>query len=190
MVSRLILLLVVVIAGANLLGGVVGKVHDAVNDLPTLTPPVPAPQSAGPVGLQRGSLIRPNELRRALADLRGRELGRLQTLRLAPERIDASLLTRRTTIVSVQLRHDGSFQRFSESGPGFGHLDTIPIARLDATAPQRLVRAAAERLHRPTTRIDYLVPSITQGTVTWGAYFKGGAIFLADPHGHITRRIS
>ena len=135
-------------------------------------------------------MIRPAEFRRALAQLRGRAIGRVQTLRLAPERIDAALLTRRTTLVNVQLRHDGKFQRFSETGGGFGHLDTIPYARLDPAAPQRLVRAAAAKLHRPTSRIDYLVPSITSGAVTWGAYFKGGAIFLADARGHITRRIS
>ena len=189
-ISRLILLIVVVVAGANLAGGIAGRVKDAVDDLPTLTPPTPTPSAANPVGLQKGSMIRADAFRRALADLRGRELGRVQTLRLAPERIDASLLTRRTTLVNVQLRHDGSFQRFSESGPGFGQVDTIAFARLDPSAPQRLVRAAAERLHRSAARIDYLVPSITLGKVTWGAYFKGGEIFLADARGHITRRIS
>ena len=116
-VSRLILLLVIVIAAANLIGGAADKVKDAVDDLPTLTPPAVAPKAA-PVGLRPGSMIRPAELRRALADLRARRIGRIRTLRLAPERIDASFLTRRTTLANVQLRHDGQFQRFSESGAG------------------------------------------------------------------------
>jgi len=187
-VSRLILLLVVVVAAANLIGGAADKVKDAVDDLPALTPPTVAPKAA-PVGLRPGSMIRPAELRRALADLRARRIGRIRTLRVAPERIDASLLTRRTTLVNVQLRHDGQFQRFSESGAGFGHLDTISFTALDPAAPARLVRAAAARLHRPTTRIDYLVPMITNGKITWGAYFKEGPIFLADAQGHITRRL-
>ena len=92
--------------------------------------------------------------------------------------------------MSVQLRPGGEFQRFSESGNGFGGLDTIPFGKLDPTAPQRLVRAAAERLGRPVSRIDYLVASQTSGEVTWGAYFKGGAIFLANERGKITRRVS
>jgi hypothetical protein len=188
-VSRLIVLLVVVVAGANLVAGASHKVKDAVDDLPTLSPPSAVTPKAAPAGLQPGSLIRAGELRRALAELRRRDIGRLQTLRLAPERIDAALLTRRSTLVSVQLRSDGEFQRFSESGGGFRHLDTMPYARLDPTAPQRLVRAAAERLHRPVSAIDYVVPSITDGKITWGAYFKGGAIFLANAHGTITRRI-
>ena len=50
--------------------------------------------------------------------------------------------------------------------------------------------ATAERLGRPASRIDYVLPSQTSGEVTWGAYFKGGAIFLANERGKITRRIS
>jgi hypothetical protein len=186
-VSRLILLLVVVVIGANLIGGAVTKVHDAVDGL---TPASPTPSGPPPAGLQPGSLIRAAELRTALRDLQNRNLGRLQTLRLAPVRIDATFLTPRTTIASVQLRHDGSFQRFGESGRGFGGIDAVAFSRLDPAAPQRLVRAAAERLHKPPARIDYLVPSISEGKLIWGAYFKGGAIFLADAKGRITSRIS
>ena len=61
---------------------------------------------------------------------------------------------------------------------------------LDPRAPQRLTRAAAKRVGRPVTAIDYLVPSRSDGKITWGAYFKNGAIFLADARGRITRRIN
>ena len=51
-------------------------------------------------------------------------------------------------------------------------------------------RAAAKRLGSPVEKINYLVPSLSDGKVVWGAYFKTGAIFLADARGRITRRIS
>ena len=170
---------------------VAGEVKDAVRGIDIEVPAVTQrPTAPEPTGLGARSLLRPAAFERALADLRGREIGRLQSLRLAPERIDASLLTPRGTLVSVQLRPGAELRRFSESGDGFGGLDTIPYAKLDPRAPQRLVRAAAERLGRPVSRIDYLVPTLTSGELTWGAYFKGGAIFLANARGKITRRIS
>jgi hypothetical protein len=49
---------------------------------------------------------------------------------VAPERINASLLTPRGTLVSVQVSSGGKFRRFSESGVGFDSLDTIPYGRI------------------------------------------------------------
>ena len=179
-----------VVAGVNLLAAAGSRVKDAVDDLPSLSVPKPAAPVADPVGLEAGSMIRPGNLRKALAELRRRDLGKLESLRLAPERIDATLLSPRGTLISVQLRHDGQFRQFSESGPGFGGATTIPFGRLDPRAPQRLVRAAAERLGRSPDQIDYLVPSISEGKVYWGAYFKNGATFLGDARGRVIRRIS
>ena len=134
--------------------------------------------------------MRPAAFERALGDIRRRDIGRLQHLRVAPERIDATLHTPKRTLVNVQVSAAGGFQRFSESSPGFPATNTIPYDRLDPRAPQRLTRAAAERLGRPVTAINYLVPSRSDGKITWGAYFKNGAIFLADARGRITRRIN
>ena len=190
-VSRLIILLVVLVVTGNLIAGAVTKVQDTIDGIPDFKAPGGGAQAKPPpVGLQPGSLIRPAAFEKAMKKIQDRGLGRLQTLRLAPERINAALLTPRTTLVSVQLSHDGQFQQFGETGGGFGNLDTIPFPRLDPRAPQRLVRAAAAKLNRPTTKIDYLVPSISSGQITWGAYFKGGAIFFGDAHGRLTRRIS
>lgn len=190
-VSRLIIILVVLVVGGNLVAGALTKVQDTIDGIPDFRAPdsVTAPRPA-PVGLQPGSLIRPAAFAAALKELDRRELGRLKTLRLAPERIDATFLTPRTTLLTTQLTHEGEFRRFGESGAGFGGIDTIPLSKLDPGAPRRLVRAAAERLGRSTDRIDYLVPLTLSGKLGWGAYFKGGATFLGDARGHITRRIS
>ena len=187
---RWIALLIAGWVGINVVSNLVDKVDEAARSIKIPTIAVPTPEANAPTGLGARSLLRPAAFERALADLRARKIGRIQNLRVAPERIDASLLTPRGTLVNVQLRPGGGFQRFSESGSGFGGLETIPYGKLDPRAPQRLVRAAAERLGRPVSRIDYLVPTQTSGEVTWGAYFKGGAIFLANERGKITRRIS
>ena len=93
--------------------------------------------------------------------------------------------------MSVQLRPGEELRRFSESGAGFGGLETIPYERLAAeraAAPRPGGRGAprppglADRLPRPH--------ALRSGELTWGAYFKGGAIFLADERGKITRRLS
>jgi len=189
---RWILALVVLFVAVRFVIGVTGEIRDAVRDidLPAVTVPTPDAPEVAPTGLGAGSLLRPAAFERAIADLRERGIGRIQTLRLAPERIDVSLLTRRGTLVSAQIRAGGELRRFAESGAGFGALETISYARLDADAPRRLVRAAAGRLGRPVTRIDYLVATYTSGELSWGAYFKGGAIFLGDARGRITRRVS
>jgi hypothetical protein len=188
-VSRLIVLAIVAGAVGLFAADSKREIHDALPG-PSGTGGPPAVAGKPPVGLRGGSLIRPAELGRALDRLRAEQLGRLTNLRLAPERIDAQFVTSGGRLRLVQLGFDGEVQRFPLSGPGFRHLDTIPLSKLDPTAPARLVRAAAARLHRPAARIDYVVASRFAGTVTWGAYFKAGGIFLGDARGRLQRRIS
>jgi hypothetical protein len=187
--TKLGLLLVAGWIAFNLIGTLADKVEEAARTItvPKLSPPAPAEQ---PTGLGAGSLLRPAAFERAMRAIRRRGIGRLQHLRVAPERIDATLRTPRSTLVNVQVSTADGFQRFSESSPGFPATNTIPYGRLDPRAPQRLTRGAAERLGRPVTQVNYLVPSVSDGKITWGAYFKNGAIFLADARGRITRRIN
>ena len=93
-------------------------------------------------------------------------------------------------LTSSQLSTADGFRKFSTSGPGFAGSSTIPWGKLDPAAPQRLVRAAAERIHKPVSKIDYLVPSEFDGKIIWGAYFKGGQIVQGDARGKVTRRIN
>jgi hypothetical protein len=185
--ARLIILLALACVGFSLVGGVVEKVDDAIKDIEV---PGAAPPAAVPSGLGPGSLLRPAAFERAMAQVREKDIGRVQSIRVAPDRILPTLLTPKGTLTVVQVDSAGRFQRFSESGTGFGHLDTIPYDRLDPQVPQRLTRAAAKRLGVPVTKIDYLVPGISDGKVSWGAYSKGGAIFMADERGRHLRRIS
>lgn len=177
------------------LAGVAGAVGlfalggDAVRDAPEVGVPAEVPDRV-PVGLQRGSLLRPADFAAAMRRLREERLGRLTLVRVAPERIDARLLTRGGRLRSVQVRHDGELRAFAASGGGFGFVDTFAFSSVDAAVPERLTRAAAKRLGRPVTRLDYLVVTATGGDIRWGAYFKGGQYFLADARGRIIRRVA
>ena len=186
---RLVVLLIVAWVTFNVISGIAGKVDEAARTItiPNLSPPEAAKP---PVGLEQGSLLRPAQFRKAIAQIRRRGGGKLENLRVAPERIDATLITDRGTLVNVQVSATEGYRRFSESGPGFTASDTVPFGKLDARIPRKVTRAAAERLGGPVDQINYLVPSLSDGKVVWGAYFKNGAIFLADARGRITRRIS
>jgi hypothetical protein len=131
-------------------------------------------------------MLRASTLRKALAAARRDPGGRLTLLRVAPERADLQLAAKGGGLTLVQLRADGG--RSVVTSPGTPN-KTIGFARVDANAPSRLVRQAAHRLGRSTKSIDYVVLINVLGGPRWSAYFKGGAAFLGDAHGHVTRRI-
>ena len=186
---RLVLLLIVGWVAYNAISGLAGKVDEVARTItiPNLSPPQAKPP---PAGLEAGSLLRPAAFQRAIAQIRRRGGGKLENLRVAPERIDATLITDRGTLVNVQVSATEGYRRFSESSPGFSASDTVPFGKLNPRIPQKVTRAAAKRLGGPVDQINYLVPSLSDGKVVWGAYFKTGAIFIADARGRIVRRIS
>jgi hypothetical protein len=152
-----------------------------------LVSPVRVPAAKPPVGLGPRSLARKAEFAAVLSKLRTSEL-RLTYLRLAPERIDAQLLTRGGRLRSVQAKPGGALERFGpDSGPGFDSSSTIPFARLQPGAPQRLARRGAAKLGVPVARLQYLVPSVDGSTLTWAAYFPRGRYVLGDAAGRYQR---
>jgi hypothetical protein len=83
------------------------------------------------------------------------------------------------------VRFDGDVQRFSTTETGAAPQGT-PFGRIDAAAPERLVRRGARRVNIAARRIDYLVLGTGPG-LPWGAYFKGGAIVQGDARGRPRR---
>ena len=82
----------------------------------------------------------------------------------------------------------GAVKRFgSDSGPGFDSTRTIPFARLRPGAPQRLARQGAAKLHVPVSTLQYLVPTLFSGKVTWAAYFKRSRYVIGDAAGRWQR---
>ncbi|MCW3014153.1 MAG: hypothetical protein JWO02_1245, partial [Solirubrobacterales bacterium] len=163
-------------------------------------PAIPTPESpssprapaVAPVGFGTGSLLLKSNFAKALTVLRG-EGSRLRSLRVAPERIDASIVTSGGRMKQVQVTSQGKLQRFSTSGPGFSRAGTFPIDGLKRAAPFRLSRSAAGRSKRTASSVDYVV-AITVGVghaQGWTVILKnGGGQYLADANGKITRKIN
>jgi hypothetical protein len=144
---------------------------------------------AVPVGLAKGSLLLRRNLAPALRRMRTSGMGRLRSLAIRPERIDAQLLTKDGRLRSVQQGVDGRLRELSTSGGGFAGVPTIPFTRANSAAPARLARSAAGRLKRPASRVDYVVLVNSGPTAVWTVVMKGGGQFLGDARGRITRRI-
>jgi hypothetical protein len=149
----------------------------------TVTPAAPAPK-----GLGDGSLVRPAALGAALRQIRTQGGGRLTNLRVAPERIDAQLLTPAGRLRSVQIKPGGKLERFGpDSGAGFDSVSTIPFGRLNPAAPARLARAGAERLKVPVSTLQYSVPTYVSGNLTWVVYFLHARYVLGNAQGRFQR---
>jgi hypothetical protein len=194
----------VIVSAAGSIFSASDSIRDTIGDIPSPKEVVDeaTPESSTPakkeaaavpaVGLSSTSMFTRRNFRRAMTRLRTSGLGRMRTMSVRPERIDAQLLTKGGSLRSVQIAAEDPTQirQFSTSGSGFSHLETIPFARINSAVPQRLVRSAAGRAQVPVSRVDYLVLSSILDNVSWGAYLKGGKIFLANSRGKITRRIS
>ncbi len=157
---------------------------------PTLQAPPAARAAAPPRGLGRGSLLRPYAFGAAVKRLRSGGYGRPTHLRVAPERIDATMLTGRGVLRNIQIVSAGSARQLGPDIKGFRGVPTLSLKGIDAGAPQRLTRAAAGRLRIAPSRVNYLVYSQFADTAQWYVYFTAGQIFAADAHGRITRRVS
>lgn len=145
-------------------------------------------QTATPRGLEDRSLLAPKTFDALLRKARTNPGGTLTLLRLAPARADLQLLRAGGGLDLLELRADGGRSLVRSPAGGTGST-AIRFSEIDRHAPARLVRAAAHRLGRKTTSIDYLVLLDVAGGPLWSAYFTGGAAFRADAHGAITGRI-
>jgi hypothetical protein len=176
---------------------VVNKATDAVDTFDALVPDPaePGPDEPStkpakpPVGLAGASLIRPANLKKGLARMRAANLGRIVQLDVRPEVINAQLV-KNGKLRQVRLQFDGALDKGTLAG-GAINFRTIPYGAIDVRAPERLVRRAAKRYHRPVKRIDYVIASVFPGQPHhWAAYFEGGRIVEGDGRGHVVRLIS
>ena len=145
------------------------------------------PPPAPPTGLGPRSMIRHAHFAPALAKLR-HHLGRLTSLRLAPDGIVAQLVTRTGRLRNVQIGYKNDLREISLTGPGFTNVPTLSFASIDTRAPERLVRGAAAKAHIKATSLEYLV--LTRAftdSITWFAYFKNGHHYAGDTAGHLIR---
>lgn len=171
---------------------IVNTVGDATREidgaLKVVRPELP---TAAPTGLAGASLVRSERFGPAVRRLQAKGYGRLTSLRLAPERINAQFLTKDGALQSVQLGSDGTLRSSGKSGSGFGSVGTIPYSRVNVGAPERLTRRAAERVRKSPKQLDYMV--LTHGGprgYLWAVFFKGGGNVQGYPDGRVWRRVS
>jgi hypothetical protein len=188
----LIAIIVVLLIGGAAIAGVVSLVNSvdvstsgggSIITVPKLT------EGPQPKGLGEGSLMRRADVAAALRRLSSDEGTKLTNLRLAPERIDATLLTSEGRLRHVQVKPGGKVERFgSDSGPGFDTVSTIPYARVNPGAPQRLARRGAEEIGVPLNELQYAVPTLSGDDLTWVVYFTRGRYVLGDARGRFDRK--
>jgi hypothetical protein len=157
---------------------------------PTSSTPQPEPAAppappAPPAGLSRASLIRRENLSPALDRMRRGGLGRLVSLRVAAERVDAQLVTRDGRLRNIQITSAGELLKLSLSGRGFGFVQSMAFGDVDPSAPQRLVRAVAQRRGVSPRKVDYLVVSRFGTSITWNLFLRSGARFQGDASGRL-----
>ena len=178
-------LLIAGFAIVNTVGDATRQIDGAIK---VVRPELPA---AAPTGLAGASLVRPERFGPAVRRVQAKGYGRLTSLRLAPERINAQFLTKDGALLSVQLGSDGKLQSSGKSGSGFGSVETIPYSRINVAAPEKLTRSAAERLGKSPKQLDYMV--LTRGgprEQLWAVFFKGGGNIQGFPDGRVWRRVS
>ena len=173
-------MIVAIIAAGGLVGNAaVEKGNDFIDQI---TPQEAAPP---PTGLQRDSLIQENNFGPALRTLSEAGLGKPTSIRVAPDRIDATLVKGRKEH-HVQITPDGAFRELVTTDV-VGTDRTVAYANIDSGAPERLTRAGATN-KQPARSINYvlLMPGPPQ---TWGAYYKRGRTVIGDRNGHPQRVI-
>jgi len=169
--------LAVVIAGVSVRLG--GSINEAINPVQPLQV-----EPEAPVGLDRLSYLRPENLSAALARLRGE--GRVQSVRVAPDRMTARLVNSQRRVV-WNFRAGRNAQRVV-GAPYYDFDTTIALSQIDPNAPARLVQAAAKRAHTTVDDVDYLYIQRNVGRARWVLYFKDRTHYTADRHGrHVER---
>ena len=111
-------------------------------------------------------MIRAANLSAALEQMRGSGLGRPLTMRVTPSRVDARLVAGngQLSLVRVTAQHELRTLGTREGGRGSG----IPYAKIDVTAPERLVREGDAK----GRQIRYL----RLDRFGWRAYYRDGSV--------------
>jgi hypothetical protein len=181
--ARWIVSLVALGIGLAAVGNVGVQVGGGVKDIVDEFPSEVAPPASNVTGITGESMIRQANFETAMTALARSHLGKPLTMRVAPDRIDATLV-RGNRLHQVRVTPGGELNELA-NGAAAASTRTIPYKAIDVTAPERLVRAGATQ-KVPASRIDYLV--ITAGPPpNWAAYYKGGRIVIGDQHGHKLR---
>lgn len=142
-------------------------------------------------GLEKLSLVREENFRRVLREVRASDTPLVASVRLAPERAD------------VTAQNRAGDQGIFSFDPGLGKTDrdfgsstndAVPASALDARAPQRMVAGATEKSGHRAGDLDYVTTSfLTERRPTWTIAFDRGPaknrLWIAEFDGRDVRRV-
>jgi hypothetical protein len=160
---------------------IVGTAKDAID----LGEQITLPQDVAEAPASRQSMLGPAGLRPALA--RARQEGKLRTLRVAVDRVDAQLVDAKGRLVVLDIPASGDTHRVVATAAPPG--DPIPWSAVDPKVPMRIARAAARDAHRTVGRVDYLVLLGLSDGPEWELFFKDGVHYSAGVRGRHLRRV-
>jgi hypothetical protein len=116
--------------------------------------------------------VREPNLRRVIAKVAASQQPLVTNIRVAPARVD---LTVRDAGGSRKSLSVGPSFKVKESDFGVGDDDAVPASRLDASGPERMLRAVAERTGLGVDAVDYVTLSPAGlGDPTWYLFLKRG----------------
>jgi hypothetical protein len=148
----------------------------------TTTQPADPESSKPPKQVEPLKLLTPGGLKAGLKLLERDVPGKIESFRLAPDRIDVTVV-RGSKRVIAQLTPDAEAVNIittqDNSGGGF---ETTNYNQIDIGAPARLIRAANERTKESRDGVNYLLFGFA-GEVGWNLYYKDGKFVKGDQHG-------
>jgi hypothetical protein len=132
--------------------------HDAVHD------PVQKAARGEIKGLDPESLLREVNLRRALAKIDAGSRPLVTTIRIAPDRVDATV---RDTDGSRKLLSIDTGFGVKENDFGVGDDDAVRTSQINAAGPERMLKAVAERTRMSPDAVDYVTMSFSSSDPQW-----------------------
>jgi hypothetical protein len=123
-------------------------------------------------GLDPLSLVREANLRRVIAKVAAGQRTLVTNVRVAPTRVDFTVRDSGGSRKSLSV---GPSFKVKESDLGVGEEDALPASRLDASGPERMLRAVAERTGVGVDAVDYVTLSPAGlGEPAWYLFLKRG----------------
>ena len=127
------------------------------------------------------SLLQPAGLKAALAKV---PKGKLELLRVAPDRINANVVVKgKMHVVNVSAGGEVTDIVTPATGTGSGTI------KVNSVAPSRIARTAAKRTGRRISSVSYLVLIHILGKDEWQLYFDDGVHFSASANGKQVHRV-
>jgi hypothetical protein len=141
-------------------------------------------------GLDELSMIREANVQRALDEVEASDWPLVRNIRIAPTSIDIQASD--SDGIGRNMTFDPAFE-VTETDGGASTVNAKPASKIDAAAPERAIRGAAERAGLDTDEIDYVTTTfIIDSDSDWSLFFKSGPAkdrhWIAEPDGTDVRR--